>query len=67
MWWMEGTSELPEKNWTGCVCYEAQSDWWDDPSPVEAVNCRPPWEVAVAMKMVWGIWRRLKTIFVVSV
>ena len=64
--WREHQSS-PKRTGLGACVNEAQSNWWGDPSPVEAVNCRRPGEVAVAMKMVWGIWRRLKTIFVVFV
>lgn len=51
---MEGTSEFPGKNWTGCMCDGPQSDPLGDLAPTEALNCQLPWEVAVAMKMVWG-------------
>lgn len=52
--WREGTSEFPGKNWTRCMCDGVQSDPLGDLAPIEALNCQLPWEVAVAMKMVWG-------------
>lgn len=50
--WREPQSS-PER--TGlCMCDGAQSDPLGDLAPIEALNCQLLWEVAMAMKMVWG-------------